>query len=123
MDDFRAAMRDVTDTFHKDPVTLRRAGGADVPLLAGLKPAGDGQGDEHGELQSRETGDEIAERYTVTFNRAYLAEQGLIDGDDQLLITIDDSLLIRGKRFALAVVADRAPFRGEALLVVLEAVR
>ena len=121
--EFLAAMRDVTDTFHQDPVTLRRAIGDEVPLLAGLKPAGDGQGEQHGELRPRDTGEEIAERYTVTFNRAYLAEQGLVDGADQLLITVDDQLLIAGKRFALAAVADRARFRGVPILVVLAAVR
>ena len=120
--DFLAAMRDLTDTFHQDPVTLIRAI-ADCPLLAGLKAAGDGKGEEHGELRHRDTGEEIAERYTVTFNRAYLAEQGLVDNDDQLLISVDDQLLIAGKRFAIAAVADRARFRGFAILVVLQAVR
>lgn len=123
VDDFKSAMRDLGDTFHRDPVTLRRADGTEINLLAGLKPAGDGQGEQHGSLQPRERGEEIEERYTVTFNRGYLAERGLIDGDNQLMITIDDFLLIQGKRFTLAAVADRARFRGEALVVVLEAVR
>ena len=121
--EFLAAMRDLTDTFDQDPVTLRRAGGGDVALLAGLKASGSGTGEQHGELRPRDTGEEIAERYTVSFNRSYLAEKGLVDGNDALLITVDDQLLIQGKRFVLAAVADKARFRGFAILVVLEAVR
>jgi len=122
-DQFKNAMRDVTDTFHQDEVTLRRAAGGEVDLLAGVKPAGDGQSTSHGELRPRERGEEIEERYTVTINRQYLADKGLVDGDDSLLITVDDELVIAGRRFALAAVADRARFRGQALLVILEAVR
>jgi hypothetical protein len=118
VDDFRAAMRDVTDTFHQDEVTLRRAAGGEVDLLAGVKPAED-----TGEAKPRERGEEIEERYTVTINRQYLADKGLVDGDDSLLITVDDELVIDGRRFTLAAVADRARFRGQALLVILEAVR
>lgn len=120
--EFRSAMRDVTDTFHRSPVTLRRAVGGDVPLLVGLTPAGDGQGEQHGELQTRETGEEIAERYTVRVNRDYLAEKGLVV-NDVLQITLDDTLLIGGKRFTLASVADKAIFRGVPILAVLQAVR
>lgn len=118
VDDFKAAMRDVTDSFHQDEVTLRRAAGGEVKLLAGVKPATD-----TGESKPRERGEEIEERYTVTLNRQYLAEKELIDGDDLLLITSDDKLDFGGRRFALAAVADKARFRGQALLVVLEAVR
>ncbi len=122
-DDFTAALRDVTDTFFRTLVVLRLAAGGDVELLAGVTPAGDGQGQAHGELVERERGEEIAERYAVKFNRAYLAEKGLVDGDGTLLVTVDDLLLIYGRRFTLSAVADRALFRGVPLLVVLEAVR
>lgn len=121
---FTSAIRDVTDTFHKYPVTLQRAvGGADKPLLAGVKPAGDGKGSADGELKPRETGEEVEERLTVSFNRGYLAEQGLIDSNDLLLITVDDLLLIKGKRYHLASVGDKAVFRNLPILVVCEAVR
>lgn len=121
---FTGAIRDVTDTFHKYPVTLRRAvGGADKPLLAGVKPAGDGKGSGDGELKPRESGEEVDERLTVSFNRGYLAEQGLIDQNDVLLITLDDQLLIKGKRYYLAAVGDKAMFRNLPILVVCEAVR
>lgn len=121
VDDFKSALRDVTDTFFRDPVVLRRASGEEVPLLAGLKPADDGSG--HGELRQGEAGSEAEQRYQVSFDRGYLAEQSLVDAGDELLIGYDDELLIGGRAFALVAIADRARFRGAPLLVVLEAAR
>lgn len=120
---FRNAMRDVADTFDRKPVTLLPAAGGSVELLAGVKESGDGQSTTNGELVSRERGEETVERYTVKFNRDYLAEKGLVDADDKLLITIDDKLEIDGRRFVLEALSDKAIFRGKALNVVMEAVR
>lgn len=118
VDQIKSALRDVTDTFFRDLVVLHRTGGGDVPLLAKVEPD-----ETAGDLIPRERGEEIEERYTVSINRQQLAEKGLVEGDDTLLITVDDDLQINGRRFVLVAVADRARFRGEALLVILKAVR
>lgn len=121
IDQFRSAIRDLTDTFHKSPVTLQRESGGEVDLLAGLKPSGTGSsadGEEHGELYVQDDRKETVERYVVGFNRDYLAEKELIDPDtDELLISIEDRLEIKGKRFSIVKLTDHALFRGVPLLV------
>lgn len=121
VDEFRQAIRDVLDTFQQSPVILRRtATGEEINLLVGLKPLTDGAA--HGELQPRETGEEIIERYEVRVGHDLLVEKGLI-GNGAILIAVDDSLTINGKRFYLECLADGKPFRDTSLQVIMEAVR
>jgi hypothetical protein len=121
IDQFRAAMRSVTDTFHKTQVVLKRKTGEELPLLAGWKPADTGNdGEEHGEAHVREAQRETVERFIVSFNRDYLAEQGLTDpATDTLLISEDDKLIFQGKRFVLVKITDKGVFRGVPILVQL----
>lgn len=122
---FRAAMRDVTDTFFKVPVTIQRATGGDVNLLAGLKPVETGnKGEVNGEYSPRESGSEVVERWVVTFNRDYLADMGLVDTDtDQVLISSDDVVVFKGQRFVIVSLTDKALFRGLAILFRMEVAR
>jgi hypothetical protein len=122
IDEFRSALRDVTDTFHRSPIILRRANGQDVDLLVGMKPDDVGDnGDGNGELVEHDQRSELVERWIVSVNRDYLVELGLIDleaaEDAQLLITVDDWVISKGKRFAIVALADRAVFRGVPILV------
>lgn len=122
VDEFRQAMRDLTDTFHKTPVTLLRKTGEEFPLLAGWTPddTGGTDGEEHGEAYVREAQRETVERFVVSFNRDYLAEQGLTDPEaDTLLISEDDKLIFGGKRFVLVKITDKGVFRGLPILVQL----
>ena len=114
--DFKAAIKNVTDTFHQYPVTLERDAQADTELLAGLKVITN-------ELKEKEGGAEIDEAYSVTFNREYLLEQSLVDANDNLLFGYDDSLKINGKRFHIVSLRETAIFRSDRLIVVLEVVR
>ncbi len=120
-DQFRSAMRSVTDTFHKTEVTLKRKTGEEFELLAGWKPDDTGtDGEGHGEAYLQESQRETVERYIVSFNRDYLAEQGLTDQDTGLLlISEDDKLLFQGKRFVLVKITDKGIFRGVPILVQL----
>lgn len=121
VDEFRQAIRNVLDTFQQSPVILRRAAtGEEINLLVGLKPLTDGAA--HGELQPRETGEEIIERYEVRVGYDLLVEKGLI-GNGAILIAVDDSLTINGKRFYLERLADGTPFRATSFQVIMEAVR
>jgi len=122
VDAIRAALRDVTDTFHRSTVTLRRVNGDEVDLLVGLKPAESGnEGEAHGELAARQDRTETVERWVVSVNRDYLAEKGLVDTEEeparQLLISREDWVMINGKRFAIVELSDRALFRGVPVLV------
>lgn len=121
VDQFRAAIRSITDTFHKTPVILRTASGADVNLLAGDKPDDVGSyGEIHGEVYVQEERRETEERRIVTFNRDYLIEQGLVDpATDELLFDSEDWIIIKGKRFAIVKLTDKAIFRGLPILVQL----
>ncbi|BCS55192.1 hypothetical protein GSbR_25930 [Geobacter sp. SVR] len=126
VDQFRAAIRNVTDTFHKSPVILRRETGEEFPLLAGLTP--DDQEDYsvvQGERYVRDDQDDVTERWVVAFHRDYLAEQGLIDPEtDTVLIALEnDWIVIKGKRHAIVKLSDRAIFRGQAILVRLSVQR
>lgn len=114
-------MRNVTDTFHKTPVTLRRSSGEEIELLAGWKPDDTGtDGEAHGEAYVREAQRETVERFLVSFNRDYLAEKELIDpATDTLLISEDDKLVVKGKRFVLVKITDKGVFRGVPILVQL----
>lgn len=125
VDDFRAAMRDVTDTFHKSPVILRKTDNSEIPLLAGLKPNETGDdGEVNGDRYVREEQTESVERWIVSFNRDYLAEKELVDPDDDtLLIDQEDWIIINGKRFAIVALTDKALFRGVPILVRLTVVR
>ncbi len=117
VDEFRAALRDVTDTFHRFPVTLRRADNSEVDLLAGAQPDTSGDnGQTSGELAARDDRSDVTKRWVVTFHRDYLAEQGLI-GADKLLFGFDDWIMIGGKRFAIVELTDRAVFRDQPILV------
>ncbi|MFZ2949456.1 MAG: hypothetical protein WA003_08215 [Desulfuromonadaceae bacterium] len=119
VDEFRQAMRDLTDTFHKTPVTLKRKTGEEIPLLAGWKPDDVGSyGNVNGEAYVQEAQRETVERFVVSFNRDYLSEQGLTDPDtDLLLISEDDKLIFQGKRFVLVKITDKGVFRGVPILV------
>uniref|UniRef100_C6E6Q9 Uncharacterized protein n=1 Tax=Geobacter sp. (strain M21) TaxID=443144 RepID=C6E6Q9_GEOSM len=128
VDEFRAAMRDVTDTFHRSPITLRRANGAEVELLVGMKPDdAEENGESQGELSVRDDRSEQVERWVISVSRDYLQELGLIDPAapeaQQLLITVEDWVLIKGKRFAIIALTDRAIFRGVPILVRLTVAR
>ena len=112
---FKDAMRDLTDTFYKIPVILEQAGG-DTGLLCGRKLI-------TSELQAREGGEETEEGYRLTFNRADLAEMGLVDANDKLLIGYDDTVVMDGKQFAIVGIAEPVIFREEKLMVTLEVAR
>jgi hypothetical protein len=119
VDQFRAAMRSVTDTFHKFPATIRRESGEEIDLLAGLTADDTGTyGETDGERYVQADHAEMVERWVVTFNRDYLAEKGLIDGTTgKPLINPDDWIVITGKRFAIVQLTDKALFRGVPILV------
>lgn len=120
VDQFRGAMRDVTDTFYKNPVTLRKASGAETELLAGLKPVDTGEnGEVNGERYVQEERQEVVERWIVTFNRDYLKEKQLVGDDDALLITVDDWIIINGKRHSIVRITDKGMFCGMPILVQL----
>ncbi|MDD2853536.1 MAG: hypothetical protein PHY09_16750 [Desulfuromonadaceae bacterium] len=121
VDQFRAAMRSVTDTFHKTPVILRRKSGEEIELLAGWKPDDTGSyGGVDGEAYVQEAHRETVERYLVSFNRDYLAAKELIDpATDKLLISEDDKLVFKGKRFVLVKITDKGVFRGVPILAQL----
>ena len=118
VDEIRQAMRDVTDTFHHTPVTLRRASGQEIALLAGMKTDDAGSyGEVNGERYAQDEHTEIVERWIVTFNRDYLAEKGLVDpATDLLLIDPEDWLIYKGKRYSIQILEDRAEFRGVPIL-------
>ena len=116
IDAFKSAMRDVTDTFFKYPVTLERESFDDLTLQAGLRVI-------TRELKEREGGEEIDEAYGVRFNREYLREKGLVDGNDELLIGYDDGIRIKGKRYHIAAIQPAGIIRDDPLLAYLEVVR
>jgi hypothetical protein len=121
VDDFRAAIRDVTDTFHKTPVILQRKSGEEIKLTCGWSPEGSGiDGAAHGEAYLQESSRETVERYLVSFNRDYLAEKGLVDPiTDKLLMGEDDKLVFQGKRHVLVKITDKGVFRGLPILAQL----
>ncbi len=121
VDQFRQAMRAVTDTFHKKPVILKRKSGEEIELTCGWKPDEAGSyGSVNGEAYLQEAHRETVERYLVTFNRDYLAEKGLIDPDtDELLISEDDKIVFKGKRHVLVKITDKGVFRGLPILAQL----
>lgn len=121
VDDFRQAIRDITDTFHRTPVILKRKSGEEVELLCGWKPDDVGSsGSVHGEAQLQEASRETVERYLVSFNRDYLAEKDLVDPvTDNLLISEDDKLVFHGKRHVLVKITDKGVFRGIPILAQL----
>lgn len=122
IDQFRAAMRDVTDTFHKVTVILRRGTGEETVLQCGLKPDDVGSyGEVNGERYVQDERSETVERWVVTFNRDYLKSKGIVDPEsDALLISeADDWIIIKGKRFAIVKLSDKGIFRDQAVLVQL----
>jgi hypothetical protein len=129
VDQFRSAIRNITDTFHKSPVILRHVDevGAihELPLQAGVKSDDTGSyGEINGERYVQDEHTQIMERWIVTFNRDYLKEQGLVDPDtDKLLIDPEDWLIYQGKRYSIQLLADKAVFRGIPILVQLTAQR
>jgi len=119
VDQFRAALRDLTDTFHKSPVILRKASGEEIDLLCGMKPDDDGSyGAVHGEQYVQEDRSETVERWVLSFNRDYLAEQGMVE-NDQVMIVEDDKIVIAGKRHTIVKLSDKALFRGLPVLFTL----
>jgi hypothetical protein len=122
VDQFRAAMRSVTDTFHKSPVTLLRPSGEEIDLMSGITPDEVGSyGEIDGERYVQDERTERTERKIVSLNRDYLAERALVDPDtDELLIAPDaDWIVIGGKRFGIDKMTDKAVFRGVPILVQL----
>jgi len=115
VEEFKDAIRDVTDTFHKHPVILEQEGG-NKDLLAGLTVITD-------ELKEREGGQEISEGYAVRFNREYLAEKDLVDGNGKLLIIYDDTFKIDEKRYHIIKLHETGIFREDTLMVVIEVAR
>lgn len=123
IDQFRGAMRDLTDTFHKNPVILRKVSGAETELLAGLKPVETGEdGEVTGERYIQEERQETVERWIVTFNRDYLKEKLLVS-DDVLLINDDDWIIINEKRHSIVKLSDKGMFCGFPILVQLTVAR
>ncbi|PKN67183.1 MAG: hypothetical protein CVU57_04320 [Deltaproteobacteria bacterium HGW-Deltaproteobacteria-15] len=114
VEEFMNAMRDVGDTFFRHPVGVEIEGAERFNLVAGLKRM-------ENDLEPREGGDEIKERYMVRFNRAYLAEKGLV-ADGVLLIDHDSIIVIDERRYHVAKL-DEPGFRDRKILVVLEVVR
>jgi hypothetical protein len=121
VDQFRSAMRSVTDTFHKTPVVLRRKSGEEIDLLCGWKPDDVGTyGNVNGESHVQEESRETVERFIVSFNRDYLAEKELVDpATDKLLISEDDKLVFKGKRHVILKITDKGVFRGLPILAQL----
>lgn len=118
VDDFRSAMRDVADTFNRYPVILQQAGG-DLSLKAAKASLGSSTKG----FEQTDEGAEIEDGYLLKFNRKYLAEQGLIDGNDSLLIDYDDRVLVDGKRYGISAIDSVGTFRDADLNVVLKVVR
>ncbi len=116
MEQFAEAMRDVTDTFHRYAVTVELSGGTTYDLVAGIKEI-------TGELQAGEGGDEIDRAFRLRLGRAYLAEQGLVDGTGMLLIDYDTIVTIDGQRYTMAKLQEPVVFRDRKLVVMLEVVR
>ncbi len=113
--DFMGAMRDVTDTFFKYPVTLGDGLEA-IELLCSRKAV-------KNELLAQETGESIDQAFRLTFNRKYLDENGLIDMDDVLLIGYDTQVWMDGQRYMITKLYEPAVFRDEKIMVVMEVVR
>lgn len=112
--DFIAAMRDVTDTFFKYPVTL--GDGLDaIDLLCGRKSI-------KNELLAQETGESIDQAFRLRFNRKYLDEKGLIDPAGTLLIGYDTPVWMDGQRYMITKLDEPAVFRDEKMTVVMEVV-
>ncbi len=112
--DFLEAIRDVTDTFQKYPVTLGDEG-ASVTVLCTRKNV-------LGELSVREEGQGIEQAFKLSLNRQYLAEKGLVDGDGVLLIGYDTPVWMDGERFAITKL-DEPVFRDQKIRVAMEVVR
>lgn len=113
--DFIQAIRDVTDTFQKYPVIF---GDEDPPLelLCGRKSI-------KNELLAREEGQSIEDAFEIAINREYLAEKGLIDENDSLLIGYDTPVEMDGEQFTIIKLGEPAVFRDKKLMVVMEIVR
>jgi len=125
-DQFRAAMRNVADTFNKTPVTLLRDSGTEIPLVAGKKADDVGSyGEVAGEMYATENRTETVERWILSFNRDYLAEKGLIDPDtDEPAIDPEhDRIIMNGQHFSIVQMVDKGIFRGLPISVQLTVVR
>lgn len=108
--DFKGAIRDVTDTFHRYPVAVDLTGGLLTELQCGRKNI-------TAELRAGEQGQEISEGWLLSFNREYLAEQGLYDFRGRIRLTYDTPVWLDGKRFAVIRLKEDAVFHGDKLLV------
>ena len=113
--DFLSAIRDVTDTFQKYPVTFGD-GEDSITVLCGRKSI-------KNELSAGEEGESIEEAFKLALNRQYLAEQGLVDEDDVLLIGYDTPVWIDNERFVITKLAESVVFRDKKVMVVMEVVR
>lgn len=126
VDEIRSALRDVTDTFHRTPVALRRPNGVEINLVAGAVPvATGGAGAVNGAVSAREDQTENVERWVVSFNRDYLQEMGLVDTvtGRPLIDPEEDRIVLGGRRFSIIELTDRALFRGVPILVRLVVAR
>lgn len=113
--DFVAAIRDVTDTFQKYPVLFGDQGDS-VELLCGRESI-------KNELLATEEGESIDEAFRIKINRQYLAEKGLVDENDRLLIGYDTPVLMDGLQFSITKLDETPVFRDKKLMVVMEVVR
>lgn len=125
VDEFRAAMSDVTDTFHRTPVVLRRPNGMEIDLLGGVVPVETGSGETNGTVSAREDQTENVERWVVSFNRDYLEERDLLDPETgrPLIDPEEDRIVLGTRRFSIITLTDRALFRGVPILVQLMVAR
>jgi len=112
---FLDAIRDVTDTFQKYPVTF--GDGMDsITLLCGRRSI-------KNELLAREEGESIEAAFKLALNREYAAEKGAIDEDDVLLIGYDTPVWMEGERYVITKLDEPAVFRDKKVMVVMEVVR
>ncbi len=113
--DFLGAIRDVTDTFQKYPVTFG-SGDDSVTVLCGRKNI-------RNELLAVEEGSCIEDAFKLALNRQYMAEKGLVDEDNALLIGYDTPVWMDGMQFVITKLAETVVFRDTKVMVSMEVVR
>ncbi|MCG8553586.1 MAG: hypothetical protein MI799_24545 [Desulfobacterales bacterium] len=115
VNDFLGAIRDVTDTFQKYPVIF--GSGVDAaPVLCGRKNI-------KNELLATEEGSFVEDAFKLALNRQYLAEKGLVDEDDVLLIGYDTPVWMDDMQFVITKLGEPAVFRDTKVMVEMEVVR
>ncbi|MCP3942212.1 MAG: hypothetical protein GY710_12100 [Desulfobacteraceae bacterium] len=113
--DFVNAIRSVTDTFQKYPIVFGD-GDDSIELLCGRKSI-------KNELLAQEEGESIEDAFEIKINRQYLAEKGLVDENDTLLIGYDTPVEMDGEQFTIIKLGEPAVFRDKKLNVVMEVIR